>query len=176
MKAGLNNRIGHYYYRARLYASQLGRFVSRDPIGYEAGVNIFEYVWDSPTNRTDPNGEQAFGWNGWELRSNDPGVICKREKQAACAAFAVTYVPFFWQCPAMWRVAALQASLASSQRALQAVADKIQFWEELKELSEFGSNGYMIASQQLDQLMAKQATLLAEIERIGTLIATLCGR
>jgi hypothetical protein len=39
----------------------LGRFVGRDPIGYESGVNTVEYVWDNATNRTDPTGEQMVG-------------------------------------------------------------------------------------------------------------------
>ena len=43
-----------------MYHSQLGRFTSRDPIGYKAGVNTVEYVWDSPTNGTDPTGEQMI--------------------------------------------------------------------------------------------------------------------
>ena len=43
-----------------MYAALLGRFCSRDPVGYVAGVNIYEYVWDSPTTRSDPPGLQAF--------------------------------------------------------------------------------------------------------------------
>ncbi len=29
---------------------------SDDPIGYSGGINLYEYVFDSPTNRTDPTG------------------------------------------------------------------------------------------------------------------------
>ena len=54
---------------ASCYHGQLGRFCSRDPIGYRAGSNIFEYVWDSPANRNDPSGLQAGptfpGTPGW---------------------------------------------------------------------------------------------------------------
>ncbi len=46
------------YYRARYYHPTLGRFVGRDPIGYEAGdANLYRYVGDSPINKTDPSGE-----------------------------------------------------------------------------------------------------------------------
>ncbi len=45
-----------YYYRARHYDAALERFVSRDPIGYWGGINLYEYVGDSPLNRTDPRG------------------------------------------------------------------------------------------------------------------------
>ncbi|MHB9082099.1 MAG: RHS repeat-associated core domain-containing protein [Pirellulaceae bacterium] len=41
---------------ARYYAAHLGRFCSRDPIGYEGGINLLEYVGDSPLMRTDPSG------------------------------------------------------------------------------------------------------------------------
>lgn len=34
--------------------------MSRDPIGYGAGFNIFEYVWDSPTNWIDAIGTQPM--------------------------------------------------------------------------------------------------------------------
>jgi RHS repeat-associated protein len=47
-----------YYYRARYYDSQLGRFVSRDPIGFRAGdPNIYRYVFNRPALITDPSGE-----------------------------------------------------------------------------------------------------------------------
>ena len=40
----------------RFYTSQLGRFVSRDPLGYASGMNFFQYVSSEPINRTDPSG------------------------------------------------------------------------------------------------------------------------
>ena len=45
-----------YYYKRRFYLPLLGRFISRDPIAYEAGINLYEYVEDNPTNATDPTG------------------------------------------------------------------------------------------------------------------------
>jgi RHS repeat-associated protein len=51
-----------YYYRARYYSPQIGRFISRDPLeGAELtqGPNPYEYVWDNPVNMLDPNGEQG---------------------------------------------------------------------------------------------------------------------
>jgi len=44
------------YYRARYYDNSLGRFVNRDPIGYEGGLNTYAYVGGSPTDRVDPSG------------------------------------------------------------------------------------------------------------------------
>jgi len=51
-----------HYYRARWYDSNLGRFISEDPIGFAGGdVNLYGYVWNSPTDSTDPFGEDGFG-------------------------------------------------------------------------------------------------------------------
>ena len=39
------------------YSTNLGRFISRDPIGYRGGSrNLYEYVFDSPINFLDPEG------------------------------------------------------------------------------------------------------------------------
>jgi RHS repeat-associated protein len=41
----------------RWYDSSTGRWISQDPIGFAAGdANLYRYVGNSPTNRTDPSG------------------------------------------------------------------------------------------------------------------------
>jgi len=54
-----DSEAGLYYYRARYYDPQVGRFLSEDPIGFRAGINMFEYVHNNPTNSIDPSGKQA---------------------------------------------------------------------------------------------------------------------
>ncbi len=48
--------IGLYYYRARYYDPEVGRFLNEDPIGFEAGVNFYAYVGNNPVNYSDPDG------------------------------------------------------------------------------------------------------------------------
>ncbi|HUT10912.1 MAG TPA: RHS repeat-associated core domain-containing protein, partial [Thermoguttaceae bacterium] len=53
----LDAETGLYYYRARYYHAQLGRFNGRDPIAYGGGdENLYRYVGNSPTNAVDPSG------------------------------------------------------------------------------------------------------------------------
>lgn len=69
------DETGLYYYRARYYHPELGRFVSEDPLGYQAGdANLYAYAFGDPVNYTDPTGMQAAAgiWvcaavSGWAL-------------------------------------------------------------------------------------------------------------
>ena len=40
----------------RYYDSATGRFLTRDPIGYAGGINLYAYVRNNPTNYADPSG------------------------------------------------------------------------------------------------------------------------
>ncbi len=46
----------NYYVRNRFYAPPLGRWLTRDPIGYQGGVNLYEYVGGDPAGNMDPAG------------------------------------------------------------------------------------------------------------------------
>jgi len=53
----LDQETGLYYYRARYYDPQVGRFVSKDPIRFEGGDNnLYGYVQNNSVNATDPSG------------------------------------------------------------------------------------------------------------------------
>jgi len=51
-----NSTTQMYFYRARYYSPTLGRFISRDPIGYDGGMNLYEYVGGMTVDDVDPMG------------------------------------------------------------------------------------------------------------------------
>jgi RHS repeat-associated protein len=77
---------GHYHHTPsglsltlyRAYNPELGRWISRDPIGEKAGVNLYQDVQNDPINRVDPLGLMDFryygnwggpGWTGGQWRA-----------------------------------------------------------------------------------------------------------
>ncbi len=46
----------NYYVRNRYYLPTLGRWLTRDPIGYQGGINLYAYVQSSPVGNVDAAG------------------------------------------------------------------------------------------------------------------------
>ncbi len=59
-----DKEIWLYYYRARYYSADLGRFISRDPIGMRDDVNLYSYVGNNSVKFVDPMGREK------EIRNN----------------------------------------------------------------------------------------------------------
>jgi len=55
-----DNESGLYYYRNRMYSSELGRFISKDPKGYVDGMNLYSYVKNNPLKYLDAMGTTAY--------------------------------------------------------------------------------------------------------------------
>jgi RHS repeat-associated protein len=77
-----DNFSGLYFYRARWYDANIGRFVSEDPIGSVGGINFFVYVENNPINFTDHTGllpelnselQTAYGLPGGRYDYGCPG-------------------------------------------------------------------------------------------------------
>lgn len=58
-----DKETGLYYYRARYYDPIEGRFISKDPIGYKGGINVYVYVNSNPIVYKDPFGLDPYGGN-----------------------------------------------------------------------------------------------------------------
>lgn len=52
----INAQTWYYHMRNRVLNTSLGRWLTRDPIGYDGGLNLYAYVGNNPVNRTDPLG------------------------------------------------------------------------------------------------------------------------
>ena len=56
-----DSETGMYFYRARYYDSKVGRFVTKDPIGFAGGdENLYAYVGNNPVIWIDPSGKVWF--------------------------------------------------------------------------------------------------------------------
>jgi len=55
-----------YFYRARYYNPELGRFLQKDPKGYFNGVDLYEYVGGTPVNAYDPFGREKITKGNWD--------------------------------------------------------------------------------------------------------------
>ena len=68
-----DSETGSYQAENRYYSVVLATWLSRDPIGYGGGVNLYEYVGDSPLSRTDPTGQYD---NTAKLLCKDSYISC----------------------------------------------------------------------------------------------------
>jgi RHS repeat-associated protein len=68
---------GLLYYKRRYYHPALGRFISRDPIGYADGENMYAYVSSNPLLYMDPEGKikVEFRWKVEPYGGGGTGAI-----------------------------------------------------------------------------------------------------
>ncbi|MGB8323369.1 MAG: RHS repeat-associated core domain-containing protein, partial [Candidatus Acidiferrum sp.] len=62
-----------YYYRARYYDPQTGRFMREDPFGFQAGPNFYAYTLNQPSNFRDPLGLDIAVVEGGPTKDNPIG-------------------------------------------------------------------------------------------------------
>ncbi len=58
----LDEGAGLYYMRQRFYDAQTGRFLQKDPAGFEGGINLYAYAAGNPVNSVDPAGTWDVNW------------------------------------------------------------------------------------------------------------------
>jgi RHS repeat-associated protein len=90
-----DKETGLYYYRARYYNPQIGRFLQTDPVGYETGVNWYRYCVNNPLNCADPQGLRVWREkNGGEWhREAKPGNVFPEIAGPMWAPFFTQHFP-----------------------------------------------------------------------------------
>lgn len=57
----VDSETGYLYFGRRFYDPEVGRWINKDPKGFEAGPNLYAYVFNTPLNRIDLYGLEAKG-------------------------------------------------------------------------------------------------------------------
>jgi RHS repeat-associated protein len=97
--------LGFYEYRARAYHPGLGRFLSEDRKGFDAGdYNLFRYCHNDPTDLTDPMG--LWGVSEVQSSSGDVTVTTQEIRQVVTGS----WIP---------QVVGTQTTLSGSHAAVQ---------------------------------------------------------
>jgi len=68
----IHTNSGLYYYLYRFYSPNLQRWINRDPVGEEGGLNLYEFVQNNPCDRVDPLGLIRFGDENWPPTPGGP--------------------------------------------------------------------------------------------------------
>jgi len=75
-----------YYYRARYYHPEIGRFMQTDPLGYKVDINLYRYVGNNTTMLKDPYGLDSMvminnlKWREY-LKPKPGSKCCKKKKK-----------------------------------------------------------------------------------------------
>jgi RHS repeat-associated protein len=90
------DETGFIYMGARYYDPVAGRFLSADPLGHGATMDLYSFAGGDPVNRFDPDGrydKQTFGANSWDDMSNIGEQIRREEQFIAAASGLVDMIP-----------------------------------------------------------------------------------
>lgn len=112
-----DSESGLYFYRARYYDPNSGRFMSEDPIGFAGeDINLYRYVGNNPINGTDP------------LGTLEPTIILLEATLAFCLANPSTcQFRFNTDCnPCVEKCTTLESGLAKIREQIRRLKEEIR--------------------------------------------------
>ncbi len=80
-----------YYYRARYYDPNVGRFLREDPLRFTGGINFYAYVSNQPSNLVDPYGLWPSMGDIWNWAKGAKGAWDKTKAYAGRINCLATY-------------------------------------------------------------------------------------
>ena len=91
-----DNETGLYQVRHRYYHPTLGRWVTRDPIGYVDGMSVYQYAKGNPVKETDARGLSTGRKHGAQLK------VTRLEWTGSAEAIGHAWLPNLWLYANPW--------------------------------------------------------------------------
>ncbi|CAK7039270.1 RHS repeat domain-containing protein [Saezia sanguinis] len=90
-----DQETGIHYNYFRDYSPQIGRYIQRDPIGLNAGVNVYSYVLNTPLKFYDPEGKlnpaAVVGWGISGISGGYAGYVAGQMNNSVNSSVVPTY-------------------------------------------------------------------------------------
>jgi RHS repeat-associated protein len=133
-----DEETGLYFYRARYYSPDTGRFLQRDPIGYVDGLNLYVYAKGAPGNHVDPLGLKSQRPQDKAREACNAAKAKAKDDMAECAANSDTAL----QCQECCGFAAWDALAALGAAGSDVADDCAKTYPDEKEEAEekWGAN------------------------------------
>jgi RHS repeat-associated protein len=172
---------GLQYFRARYYDAELGRFTSKDPIGFFDGPNQYCYAKNNPVLYNDPYGLWSVGglWNkatsavssSWKATKRVASSAWKSTKKAAVYAGRQTMAFGKGFGKGVWNgVKGVYTLVRHPIQTVKGVVYAIENWEQTKEAIGEMWDSYMDAMHNDPEKFAEMTGMLT-----GELVFAIAG-